>query len=972
MKGRHPDTPIMENGKSRDRNDLDSFASQVRNIDLNNTSLESLIQSLKGIFSCEAINIYIYDNSRKDLYAQNFQSQGPDEIRVDISFNNLISYVAATGKPLNIHDVYSSKELHSYHDGLVYDPSREEFQGVKTRSAMVIPLPNKNKLVGVMEIVNKNEDKFFPETDFIKAKAISLVVGLALVKIEERKEKNGNSSVQVIDLVKARKEKHQGPPKKIVDLDERLNSLSQAINRVKNPDELFFDLQHPLMELFDATSTIIFAASPQRNELFSKIKWNESNQEIRLPINPSSIAGFAAANNQLLNIRDVNDPDELKKYHPDLQFNEKWEKASGLTTQSLLTVPLMHSNKLMGVLQLVNKRSKNCFIPDDANNALLIAKTLAHAIHNLDNLIKPKPKKFSYLVDKGYLTEEELNQVIKKSRESDADVESLLIKDLYLRSRDVGKSLENYYNTPYTGYDESIVLPNLDSFDIKYQTLVDHVWVPLKKDDSGIVILVNDPSDNDTIKEIKRIFPNQNIDIRVGLKMDIQKYVNTFYGVKNISDSIEKKDLPGEDKLDLKIEEERQPVNATGEISKIDSCNKLFDEIVSIAIHQDVTDIHIEPGMDGKNLLVRLRKEGACRIFEEIPSNFQADLISHVKKLANLDTSINNLPQNGKFIWTKDSNKYELSVVIFPTIGDLEDAMIRVLLLGKAVPTFKSMTEMDFSDPNLDKIMSRIHSTKGLILLTGPDGTGKTTTLHALLSHLNTPDKKIVTVENPVEIVQSGLRQLQMNESSGLSYPLAIQTFLLGNPDIILVGEFETDETLKLCVDAAKERLVFSSLKSKSAIDAIRKMREMNIKSNQLGDTFLLVMAQKLVPSLCNNCKEDYHPSQEEFHMLEKFYGDNNFSDLEFQYNENLTLKKAVGCKQCIFTGYSDKIALHEVLERTPELNRLIADNVPMEEIHNQAIKDGMITLNQDAIYKIVNGDCDFKKIQEAFLPGRF
>jgi type II secretory ATPase GspE/PulE/Tfp pilus assembly ATPase PilB-like protein len=177
---------------------------------------------------------------------------------------------------------------------------------------------------------------------------------------------------------------------------------------------------------------------------------------------------------------------------------------------------------------------------------------------------------------------------------------------------------------------------------------------------------------------------------------------------------------------------------------------------------------------------------------------------------------------------------------------------------------------------------------------------------------------------------------------------------------------------LKLCTQAAQQRLIFTSLKAKSTMDAIRKMREMNIDAVLFADAIVLIMAQKLVPSLCNHCKEDYHPSQDEYDMLGKFYGDKNFSELGFQYNDNLTLKKAVGCKQCIFTGYSGQIALQEVLERTPELNRLISENAPMEEIHNQALKDGMISLNQDGIYKIMNGDCDFKKIQEAFLPGRF
>ena len=186
-----------------------------------------------------------------------------------------------------------------------------------------------------------------------------------------------------------------------------------------------------------------------------------------------------------------------------------------------------------------------------------------------------------------------------------------------------------------------------------------------------------------------------------------------------------------------------------------------------------------------------------------------------------------------------------------------------------------------------------------------------------------------------------------------------------------MIGEVADTATLKLCNEAARERLVFSSLQARSTMDAIRIMREMNIDPNQFAETFLLIMAQKLVPSLCEACKEDYHPSQEEFDMLEKFYGSNNFADLGFQYNDNLTLKKAVGCKQCIFTGYSGKIVLQEVLERTHELNRLIADKAPLEEIQTQAIKDGMVTLNQDGIYKIMNGDCDFKKIQEAFLPGR-
>ena len=959
MTGSSANTPTLAKGNSSGNNDLDSFASQVRNIDPNNTSLDSLTQSLQSIFNCEASTIFVYDTANKNLYAKIFNSHGPDEIRVEVSFTNLEGYVAATGKPINIQDVHSSDELLKYHKDLKYDDSRDAHFNVKTRSMMLIPLPHKNRLTGVLEIINKKDGKPFSENDFIRAKAVSLVIGLALVKIEERERKNGKPPKKEIDLQE-------------IDREDKMNQLSQAIQAVRNSDEIFSELQKSLIETFDASDVNMFAVDADAREVYSKISWNMTHQEIRLPVDPSTIPGLAAKNNLLLNINDVNDPDELKKYHQDLQFNEFGNMGAGLNVRSLLTVPLTHSNKLLGILQLVKKADKKTFDRVDEKHAMSVARDLAFKLNDFEVVIAPKPKKFSYLVENGYITDEELEEVNRKSLENHSDIEGLLIKDLYLRSLDVGKALETYYNIPYTGYDESIVLPNLEDFNIDYKTLRDQNWVPLKMDESGLVLLVNDPSNKDMLKEIERIFPNQEFDIRVGLKIDIQKYFDTFYGNIKHSDSIETKNLPGDDKLELTMEKEQKQVIPKEKMPMIDSCSKLFDEIITIAINQEVTDVHIEPGMENKNLLVRLRKEGACRVFEEIPSRFQDDLIKYVKGLAHLDPAVNKLPQNGKFVWSLGSNKYELSVVIFPTIGDLEDAMIRIAQIGKAVPNFKSMTEMDFSDPNLDKIMSRIHSSKGFILLTGPEGTGKTTSLHALLSHLNTPDKKIVTAESPVEIVQSGLRQLHMNEDNGLTYALALETFLLGNPDIILIGEIENHATLKLCVEGAQQRLIFSSMKAKSTIDAIRKMREMNIDPNQLGEAFLLIMAQKLVPSLCPHCKEDYHPSQEEFGMLEKFYGDNNFSELGFQYNENLTLKKAVGCKKCIFTGYSGQIALQEVLERTTELNRLIAENVPMEEIHNQALKDGMVTLNQDGIYKIMNGDCDFKKIQEAFLPGRF
>ena len=784
--GSDQNIPAVKNAPANGAQNLETFVSQIKNIDLNNASQESLVNSLKSIFSCEDATLFNYDSSNKELYSQYFRSQSEEEIRIQISTNNLAGYTAATRKPLLIRDVHSKEELLKHHTDLRYDDSWDSKFGFIARSIILVPLPHKNKLVGVLEIVNKTDGNPFSEADFIRAKAIALVMGLALVKLKER-----------------------------------INSQEIADTPKNNQEE------------------------------------------------------------------------------------------------------------------------------------------------------EPQSTAYSYLIANGFLTDDELTLIHKKSQESGSDVEDLLIKDLYLRPLDVGKSLESFYYIPYEGYDETVGKPDIKGLQVDVETLRDQNWVPLKNDNSGIVVLINDPTDKNALETIKQTFPEKTPEFRVGLKMDIQEYINGFYQMEESPSISETVNLAEDKTLELVINEETPTKTLEDQIVTPDISNKLFDDMLSISIKQGVTDIHIEPGQEGKNLLIRLRKEGACRVYEEVPCSQQKEIINHIKKLAGLDPSVNQLPQNGKFVWSLDSNKYELSVVIFPTIGNLEDAMIRVSRIGKPVPSFIPITQMEFSDPNLDKTMSRIHASKGMILITGPEGTGKTTTLHAFLGHLNTPEKKIVTAESPVDIVQNGLRQIQTNEEIGLNYTFALETFLLGNPDIIMIGEISDTATLQLCNEAAREHLLFSSLQAKSTIDAIRIMREMNMDSSMFAETLLLIMAQKLVPSLCAACKEDYHPSHEEFEMLEKFYGNGNFSELGFQYNDNLTLKKAVGCKQCIFTGYSGKIVLQEVLERTNELNRLIANKAPLEEIQEQALKDGMITLNQDGIYKIMNGDCDFKKIQEAFLPGR-
>jgi transcriptional regulator with GAF, ATPase, and Fis domain len=287
----------IKNDSANGSENLETFVSKIKNIDLKNASLDSLTDSLKSIFNCEAATLYTYDSSTKELYTQNFRSQSLEEIRFKISTNNLAGYVAATGKPLNIFDVHSSDELKKYHKELKYDDSWDKKTDFHARSSMLIPLPHKSKLVGVLEIVNKNDNAPFHDSDFIRAKAIALVMGLALVKLKERNHGNQKTF-----------------PKEI-NQEENLSKITQTIRSVKSSDEIFLELKNPLLNLFQVSDVIIFAIDPKKNELYSKIDSNAFVEEIHLSINHSSFAGFVAEETKPLNIKDVNDPNELKINH---------------------------------------------------------------------------------------------------------------------------------------------------------------------------------------------------------------------------------------------------------------------------------------------------------------------------------------------------------------------------------------------------------------------------------------------------------------------------------------------------------------------------------------------------------------------------------------------------------------------------------------------------------------------------------
>ena len=900
--------------------------------------LFSLTDELKNIFNCQAVSVYAVDMNKRQIYTRNFKVEGLDEIRIDITTRSLAGFVAATGKTLNITDAYDAKELKTFHPDLKLDKKWDEKINFRTKSALVVALPYNKRLMGVMECLNYKSGERFDEGVVRQAKDLSTSLGHAMAKLEAE------------------------------DIESKIPDTTHAIHAAGTIDEILLELQQPILQLFDSGLITIYAVDEIKNEIYSKIKSGNKVNEIRVPISKKSISGCVALTKKALNICDAYDAEELKKFHPDLKHDSSWDKKTGLRTKSTLVYPLLQGENLMGVLQLVNKKHGDRFSSFDESNAKNLAQSLALAFFNQQKFNREKRTKFGYLVESGIISQDELNEAISKARKNRIDVETVLLSNLKLKRKDLGKSLELYYSVSYQGFNDSIVLPQSNFSGLNKTYLAKNHWVPLQNDETSVIILTDDPANKVRIQNIQMIFPKKKLKIKLGLKVDIREYLLSAMtedeaitgGVEEIQTEEMSSLLDALEDENAEVVESSQEVDEVNAISETDSTIvRLVNKILTDAYDQGVSDIHLEPGTGKKPVRVRFRKDGACRIYQEIPYLYKQAMISRIKIMSKLDIAERRLPQDGKIKMRYGKKEIEYRVATCPTVGGNEDAVLRILAASKPIP----LEKMNFSERNLELIKDKASKPYGLILCVGPTGSGKTTTLHSCLGYINKPERKIWTAEDPVEITQDGLRQVQMLNKIGLDFARAMRSFLRGDPDVIMVGEMRDSETCSIGLEASLTgHLVFSTLHTNSAPETITRLLDMGMNPLNFADALLLIVAQRLVRTLCKKCKEDYHPTQEEFDSLAKEYGD-GFEKLNIEYSDDLMLKKPVGCENCNDTGYAGRTGIHECLEATDEVKRMVMKQALVEDLRKQALKEGMTTLKQDGIYKVFKGDCDLKQV---------
>jgi type II secretory ATPase GspE/PulE/Tfp pilus assembly ATPase PilB-like protein len=748
---------------------------------------------------------------------------------------------------------------------------------------------------------------------------------------------------------------------------KKLTTIANQINSAESIPHILMTLKDKILELLDAERLTIYAIDTKNQELYSLQKSGDAPKEIRVPKSFASIAGFTALSRKTINIKDAYDPADLQRFHANLRFDQRWDKSTGFRTKAVLSVPILFEKYLLGVVQLINKSHGVAFTAQDEDAAEEIARILGIAFYNQHRVTRQtKPSKFGVLIDKGIVSEKDLEAAVSNARMNNTTVEKVLLDDYSVPREELGRSLSAYYSAPWFNYDGARTIPD----DLKDRVSADiwkkHAAAPVERRPGLLVVAVEDPQDLTRLDGIRAMNLAPRYEFHVAMKHDILAYIAASYGEQIQQDGSTSEgadwakilDSLGEgEKVELD-DQERNPNEP--ELDETDSgIVRLANQMIIEAFAKGASDIHVEPDGPRNPCTIRLRIDGECEKFMEIPGAHRNALVQRLKIMAKLDISEKRKPQDGKIRFKYSKGTIELRVATIPTANQNEDVVMRILAASKPLP----LDKMGFSERNLSAFKTLLGKPYGIALVVGPTGSGKTTTLHSALGFINTVDMKIWTAEDPVEITQKGLRQVQVHPKIDFTFAAAMRSFLRADPDVIMVGEMRDHETAAIGIEASLTgHLVFSTLHTNSAPETITRLLDMNIDPFNFADALLGIMAQRLIRVLCAKCKEGYNPSPEEFEEIIEAYGYDYWPTTGITYSPQLMLYRPKGCTQCNNSGYKGRMGVHELLVGSDEMKKAIQHKATIEEMRRLAMQQGMRTLLQDAIEKAFKGITDVKQ----------
>ena len=759
-----------------------------------------------------------------------------------------------------------------------------------------------------------------------------------------------------------------------------LQRITTRIHATRNIDEIIFDLSADLCELFHAERITIYTVDDSRTAIHSKVKSGlHTISTIRLPIAANSVAGYVALSHKLVNIADVYDSDELEAISPELRFRKEVDEHSRFHSKQMLVAPIVDPDKgqLQGVIQLINTFDGKPFSEVAEEGLLGLTQTLGVAFAQRVQSQSGLRSRYESLVADKRISADDLAEASRTARQTGIRTEDVLIAEYGLQLSEIGEALARFYNTPYEPFHPDRVKP-LDLLrHIKREYVEQSHWLPLEETNEGILIMTVDPEQVQASRIAHNVFPKGKFVYHVTTYREFAQTIDQFFAMSLDLGSVD-------DILSDMGEDEYEGTSTADDVSAAadNELVKLVNKIIIDAYKQGASDIHIEPRPGKEKTRIRFRRDGSLVPYIEVPASYRSPLVTRLKIMCDLDISERRKPQDGKIKFRKYAPlDIELRVATVPTAGGVEDVVMRILANSEPI----KIDELGLLGPNLERLKQAIQKPYGIFFVCGPTGSGKTTTLHSILGYINTPDTKIWTAEDPVEITQKGLRQVQVNRKAGLDFPTVMRAFLRADPDVIMVGEMRDKETVAIGLEASLTgHLVFSTLHTNSAPESIVRLLDMGMDPFNFADALLGVLAQRLAKRLCKKCKAPYHPEEAEVNSLLGEYCEDlrltpvfredpaaaraailegwreRYGDKQGRF----TLYKPVGCDECT-KGYKGRLGLHELMLGSDEVKRLIQERARVADLLTVALAEDMRTLRQDGIEKVFSGITDMAQVRK-------
>ena len=568
---------------------------------------------------------------------------------------------------------------------------------------------------------------------------------------------------------------------------------------------------------------------------------------------------------------------------------------------------------------------------------------------------KRPANKWDYLLEAGIVQPEVLTKAITSAEAASTEVGRYLIEKVGIARAEVEKAISQYYGVPFYRFTASQTIPEDLRQRLRVEFLRKICAVPVERRGPKLIVVIDNPHDIGRADALRSVETDREIAIHVGFRDEIMVCIETSYGMRPDVNSLIRE--LSTDEGTGTVEEVSDDKDEGDESDS--AIIKLANQIIIDAFQRGASDIHIEPYGKEENTRIRFRIDGDCVKYQEIPAVFRNPLVARFKIMARLDISERRKPQDGKIKFRMRDRTIELRVATMPTVNSNEDMVMRILAASKPIP----LDEMGMSERNLREMRNIISKPYGLVLCVGPTGSGKTTTLHSALGSINTTDMKIWTAEDPVEITQAGLRQVQVQPKIGFDFAAAMRSFLRADPDVIMVGEMRDKETASTGVEASLTgHLVLSTLHTNSAPETITRLVDMGLDPFSFADALLGVLAQRLARGICKKCREQYTPTPEEIAEIVQAFGEEGAA-ARGVLKPDFKLWRAPGCDLCAKTGLKGRIAIHELLVADDGIKRAIAAKGAVEEVRRLAIAGGMTTLLQDGIEKAIAGKTDVKQV---------